>query len=54
MNRTYSIILLSGKLTRGLEEISEFAFIILADILDGVDVERNQEAVDRRIMVWTL
>jgi len=35
-------------------EISEFAFIILAYVLDGVDVERNQEAVDRRIMVWAL
>ena len=28
-------------------EISEFAFVIFADILDGVDVKGNREAVDR-------
>ena len=50
-NDAYSILFLTRELPWRLEiyaEESEFAFVILARILDGVDVERHSKAMDRK------
>lgn len=48
---TYGIFFLASKLTRGLEvytKIREFAFIILANILDGIDMEWDSKTMERK------
>ena len=47
--QTHSVLLLPRELTGCLEidaEIGEFSFVILADVLDRVDMERNGETVN--------
>jgi hypothetical protein len=48
-NKTDSVLLFPCQLTRSLEidsEVGEIAFVVLARILDGVDMERDSEAVN--------
>ena len=50
-SHTYRIIFLPGKLTRSLEvdaEICAVCFIILAHVLDSVDVERYSKSMHRQ------
>ena len=49
--KTDSVLLFSGQLTRSLEidsEVGEIAFVVLAGILDGVNMERHSKAVNRQ------
>lgn len=47
----YRIFLLSGELTGSLEVDSnecELALLVLADVLDRIDVERHSKSMDRQ------